>query len=217
MKGHIFKSDIALHVEGDLAPRQSRRMEAHLAECEECRVLADELRQSQNEIRGLRNEIVEASALNRVRSNVLAQVRAIEEHRTWLDRLGIWFWAYFRLKDAVLGTIALLLVGTAVWRATTTTYSPPFQGGVAAPSTKCCEASVEGRRQGRSETEALSSSVVLRKPHHRSRKNARRPPLLTQEENFVADSQPDDVVVKILTDDPDVVIYWLIDPKTGGF
>jgi hypothetical protein len=216
-----FQADLALYVEGDLTPARSAMLDEHIASCETCRALADELRQSQVEIRRLRNEVVDAAALHRVRANVLREIQLIEAQRTWLNRIGMWLWAAFRWRYAAFGMVAIAIGLAVVWGPRV--GSPPKLGGVAAPPRKCCEASIEGADGVVPKTYASTLRV-------RNHPAALRPsPLLTPEGSPPApvsldfqkaidfDSQEEDVVVKILTDDPNIVIYWLLDQKTGGF
>jgi hypothetical protein len=105
------------------------------------------------------------------------------------------------------------VAGTIMWQRDGS--SPPKLGGVAAPPTKCCEASVDG-------ADGVVPKTYASKSRLRNHPAAlRATPLLTQEGSLSPpvdlDSQKEDVVVKILTDDPNVVIYWLLDQRTGGF
>jgi hypothetical protein len=217
-----FQADLALYVEGDLTSARSAMLDEHIASCEKCGVLAGELRQSQAEIRGLRNEVVDAAALHRVRANVLQEIQLIEAQRTWLNRMAIRLRTTFRWRYAAFGVVAIAIVLAAVWGPRV--GSPPKLGGVAAPPRKCCEASLEGADGVVPKTYAST----LRVRNHPA--PLRASPLLTQEGSPPApinldfqkpiddiDSQKEDVVVKILTDDPNIVIYWLLDQKTGGF
>src|SRR5262249_32887282 len=126
-----FQADLALYVEGDLTPARSAMLDEHIASCGRCSVLADELRQSQDEIRRLRNEVVDAAALHRVRANVLQEIQLIEARRSWLNRMAIRLWATFRWRYAALGMVAIAIVLAAVWGPRV--GSPPKLGGVAAP------------------------------------------------------------------------------------
>ena len=188
---------IALYVEGDLEPDLARQLETHLGGCVECRGFADTLRETQAEMRQLRSEAIETSSLNRVRANVLQQVRAIEEHRTWLDWAAIWIWGGFRWRFALLGSVALVLFAVSLWRMSTTPLPSPEIASAMLPVIEIPKT-----------TEVAATVVPVQqhmKPQHRL-KPAHRVEL---------EARPD-TVVQILTDDPNVVIYWLID-QTGGF
>ena len=213
-----FRTEIALYVEGDLIPNRSRRVERHLAGCTECCALADDLRDSQAEIRQLRNEIVDASSLNRVRANVLEQVRTINERRTWFERSFIWLWA-FRFWQAALATVALALLAASIWRLTyNATPAVPIarQFDVQTPPSLQPETlslqTIDGSVPGKALTRA---SVARRSRRTHPVKQLTVP---SREQNMDGqDNQSRDVLVKIMTDDPNVIIYWLIDQKTGGF
>jgi hypothetical protein len=214
-----FPTDIALYVEGDLIPNRSTRLERHLAGCNECRALAVELRDSQAEIRHLRNEIVDASSLNRVHANVLEQVRTINERRTWFERSFMWLWANFRFRHAALATIVLALLAASIWRMT---YNPTSAGPIARqfevqPNQFLQPETLSPRTiDGSVPEKAMTRASLVR----RSRRThpVKQSALPSGEQSMDGqDTQSRDVVVKILTDDPNVIIYWLIDQKTGGF
>jgi hypothetical protein len=72
---------------------------------------------------------------------------------------------------------------------------------------------------------ALSGSRELRSPSAPSKVasrhllNGRSHPSFAKEGNIsepASSETPQEVVVKLLTDDPNVVIYWLVDQKNGG-
>ena len=64
MKCRYSENDVALYVEGDLAPAKASRIEAHLMECALCRDLAADLRESQAMFKNLRQDTVSAAALS---------------------------------------------------------------------------------------------------------------------------------------------------------
>jgi hypothetical protein len=69
-----LEEDIALYAGGDLPDGRVARVEQHLAECADCRVLAEELRAGQALLAELRDEPLEDAMVARVRRNVLAQI-----------------------------------------------------------------------------------------------------------------------------------------------
>src|SRR5262249_25490282 len=109
---------LALYVEGDLEQDLTQQLEAHLAVCDECQGFADRLRETQFTLRQVRNDIIETTSLNRIRANVLRQVRAIEERRGWIDRLGMLLWSGWSWRYSVLGCVTLILVSAVVWQLT---------------------------------------------------------------------------------------------------
>jgi len=200
-----WNSHIALYVEGDLERDLVRDLEKHLAGCDECRGFAEDLRQSQVSVRELRAEIVDNASMNRVRDNVLSQVRVIQERRTWLDRVGMFLWSGLRWRYAVLGSAALILVTFMAWRLSikrvSTVPAPPqiaLSVPVPAPVTQAPAAQKPA---------AAVTRTVARSP---KRLKAAEPVDVTLEK-----PNPPDTVVQLITDDPNVVIYWLIE-QTGG-
>jgi anti-sigma factor RsiW len=196
---------IALYVEGDLDPDLTRQVEAHLNACVECREFAEELQESQATVRELKNEIIENVSLNRVRSRVLDQVRRMNENRTSLDRIRVWLWGGFRWRYAVLGSVALVAMSLAVWRLTfrETPLAPPAATIPMSPAPVLAATATE--------SPAPIHAVVVPQKHRAARpvRVAERTGTEKQQE-----SKPD-TVVQILTNDPNVVIYWLLD-QTGG-
>jgi len=69
-----FERLIALHVEGDLAERQARNVESHLAGCATCRRFADELKASQGAMKDLRHETIYETDLHELRQRVVDAV-----------------------------------------------------------------------------------------------------------------------------------------------
>src|SRR5438477_10382495 len=83
MKCRYSKNDVALFVEGDLGQAQARDIEAHLVACDACRILAEELRESQSMFKSLKQDAVSVAALSSVRSRVLAEVEAGQARAAW--------------------------------------------------------------------------------------------------------------------------------------
>ncbi len=196
-----WNPNIALYVEGDLDRDVARELEIHLSSCVECRDFADTLRLTQSELRQLRSETIETSSLNRVRAGVLDQVRAMEMRRTWMDRTAIWLWGGYRWRYAVLGSVAVFAAALWIWQA-----SSPH---VPAPETVKAVSPHVGRPETGQVAVAGGGPGAPVKRHIKA--TGRMKPA-----EPAADEKNPDTVVQILTDDPNVVIYWLID-QTGGF
>ena len=100
-----------------------------------------------------------------------------------------------------------------------TTKAPLLgQGGVAAPSINIPVplAGADWVVRSRRTTPTAPSKVATR-----HLLNGRSLPSFSKEGKFVIaepapSDTPQEVVVKLLTDDPNVVIYWLVDQKNGG-
>ncbi len=71
-----FEELFALHVEGDLPERKRRAVDEHMAGCEACRDFAARLEASQRAVKDLRDEAVDAEALEEIRGRVLARIAA---------------------------------------------------------------------------------------------------------------------------------------------
>jgi anti-sigma factor RsiW len=208
-----WNPQIALYVEGDLEPEFARQLERHLDACEECRRFALAFQESQSEVRQLRSEVLSAAALDRVRAKVLQQVYVIEARRTWMGRLGIWFWGGFRLHYAVLSSVALILGSIVAWRlavqplpsatptlptaTTVTALQPPASAQTVAKRSVKWQAAIVRRSKGR---------VLPVVPET----------IETEAAAGVDAAMPQETLVQIQTDDPNVVIYWLVD-QPGGF
>jgi len=190
---------IALYVGGEIEAEMVDRIERHLAECEGCRGFAQELQQCQAEFRQLRNEPLEVTSLDRVRANVLSRVRTLEERRTWLDRFG------FRWRFAALGCAALVVLSLFGWRlATRVVPVHPLIDVVEAPP------------MARSVEPAPPDPVAVPKAKRRVRSAV--PTEAPKVEVVAAAVEPPpkpDTVIRIFTDDPSIVIYWLVEDKGG--
>jgi len=192
MSCHEFEGLIALHVEGDLDDTQRRRVESHLRSCLDCQALADELRESQAAFKSMRQDVAEQSVLSSVRARVLEDIAEIEAGSLF-ERL---FWGGFRQR-ATLAGIAMLLVGGGLWLASgrhgpSAPAEPPVAVRVTVPEP---------------ESERELVPPPLPKPAARPPRRNRPRPVAVREEH-----QPQ-VTIKLLTDDPNVIIYWLGDEK----
>ena len=207
---------LALYVEGDLEQDLAQQLEAHLAVCDECRSFVDSLRETQVTFRQVRNDVIETASLDRIRANVLRQVRAIEERRGWVDRLGMMLWSGWSWRYSVLGCVALVVVSAVAWRLTrVASMIEPHPRVVVSP-----------KPDPRTE-EAVSAPAESRPAITKPRQiiaAARIEPADPAEEVPVHEAIPfetvtkeisKDSVVQLLTDDPNIVIYWLIDPNGG--
>jgi anti-sigma factor RsiW len=203
MKCIYSTNDIALYVEGDLSPEKICDIEAHLANCPACRALAGDLSESQAAFKSLRRETVSAAALSSVRTHVMAELSARRFRMTW----GRWVYA-------VAGAVFVLVLGIALAHRradpvlqmvqTEPSASPAqpvitSEPDIQTPATKTVVAKVEVRRRAVSTRKAKElQTLEVTAPAE--------PPV----------EPPKQLVVKLLTDDPNIVIYWLVDQKGGG-
>jgi len=208
---------LALYVEGDLEQDLAQQLEAHLAICDECREFAEILRETQTAFRQVRNDIIETASLDRIRGNVLRQVRAIEERRGWIDRLGMMLWSGWSWRYSVLGCVALVLVSAVVWRLTR----------IANPIESQPRVVVSPKPDPRPEevpaAVAEESMPAMPQPRRVAQPAPVAPVVIAEETpvpqpvpfETVIEEQSKDSMVQMFTDDPNIVIYWLIEPNGG--
>jgi anti-sigma factor RsiW len=200
MKCRYSENDIALFLEQDIALPQGREIEKHLAICDACREFADELRESQSVFKSLRQDMVSAGALVSVRTKVLAEVGA----RRVRPALGRWIYAL-----AGASFVAVMAIGVAQYEHVRKPVAPPVQQIVKSDALpRASQAAVPLTR--------ATLTAGVRKPKARARVSV---PLTGPQEAAHAEistEPPKQLVVKLLTDDPNIVIYWLVDEKNGG-
>jgi len=161
-------------------------VERHLRECAGCQVLASGLQQSLALLKEAHHEPLAAAHFSAVRARVVAEV---EQQR----RRGA-LWARRRAWGYGLAAVAVALLAMLALR----TGRIPV-----------------AVRTNRSLTvAALSLPVVVARepvtppPHRRVVRHAVR-------SNVPDTSDPEPLIVKLQTDDPNVVIYWIADRKRG--
>lgn len=170
-----FEEFLALYLEGDLPGTEAERVETHLAACPDCRVFADQLRQSQAALKSLGDEEIAPAALLSVRSRVTERINRPK-------RFAYWVWAPAAAACAVLLVISF--------------YPREKRLAIPAPTVVA-----EATQAGMPVLQAGRGPAPLRKRVRAKRTTQARMPVL----------QP--LVVKMLTDDPDVVIYWITEPN----
>ena len=220
MKCMYSENDVALYVEGDVPPAKAREIQAHLSACIRCRDLAVELQESQAALKSLRQDNVSGTSLALVRSQVLAEIQA-GVRPVW----GRWVYA---LAGAVF--VGVLAVGWMLEmrrpRVQEIVKSDPPPPQAAVPlTTVIIDANNDTNRQ--SVRGSTANDISGREKANKAAKAKSNVPLregdVRQRRHEVAHTeiQPEQsepakpLVVKLLTDDPNIVIYWLID-NTGG-
>lgn len=168
-----FEERIALHVEGDLGPKEAAVVERHLGQCAACCALAEELRESQAALKTLRHQRVGEEIFAELRRSVLVNVR---------PRTATWKCAA-AAAVLVIAAAALFLRGP----------QRPQVGRAILPA-----AGVQTARSG---------DVPARPPKRRLQPRLAAP--------HVHKPDPEPLLVKLVTNDPDVVIYWLVDHNGG--
>ncbi len=197
---------LALWVEGDLPGTQVQEMEEHLSSCPACRTFRSELADSQTRFRALIDEPVNVEALDKIREAVL--VRTSRGSKTAGDKRPLVpAWAYT--------AAAALLIALIGW-----TALRPSQE-VEPVRTAQVEAIPEAPEVLRTPRVAPPEPDVQPEPVAVAAVRDPAPPTrpaVVEPETVVADatlSQTQSLTVKLLTDDPNVIIYWVID-QVGG-
>ena len=199
-------------------PAKAREIQAHLNVCTRCRDLAMELRESQAALKTLRQDNASGTSLALVRSQVIAQIQA-GVRPVW----GRWVYA---LAGAVF--VVVLAVGWMLEmrkpQVQEIVKSDPLPPPAAVPLTRGTvtidanndtnRQSVRGSETAREKANKASkanSNIPLREGDSRRRRQGVAHTDIQPEPSVSA--KP--LVVKLLTEDPNIVIYWLID-NTGG-
>jgi predicted anti-sigma-YlaC factor YlaD len=113
MKCRGFEKLLALYIEGDLGSRKARKVEAHLSECTCCRGFADELKQSQAELKAFAQVPIDSRHREAVREAVVTEILArpelIQRRRLWLPPEIRW------QRVTVVMAVILLAMATALF------------------------------------------------------------------------------------------------------
>lgn len=235
-----YETQIALYAEGDLSPSSSRDVEQHLRGCPACQAFLNELKVSQSMLKSLSEETLDAACYDTVRQTVLKRLSPQKSARRslglpprllWQWRpvwagglmlllcLGLaWQWPYRRERDAreqsresrasPAGNIApepapSLATGSSV-ASQTPSAKPEERSRSATPQ---MAANHEPDFLG----EAYSSATEL---EHPSEPEVEQGTILDPEppqETLAAPEEPPPLVIKLITDDPNIVIVWLVD------
>jgi anti-sigma factor RsiW len=208
MRLKCSENDIALYVEGELAPAPARAIQAHLVSCNACRNLAASLEDSQAMLKSLRQDTVSPAALSSVRTRVLAEIHAAAAWRPWRR------WVY-----AVAGATFAVVIGFGVIdRAPKTavvqeiveqvpaTPAVPVPSENTPPLLQTKNRAVIDRAYSADNAGSAVGAVYDRAPSGGT----------LPDEDRVTSSPPPPLVVKLLTDDPNIVIYWLVEKTDGG-
>jgi anti-sigma factor RsiW len=178
-----WEERIALHAGGDLPAAETAALEAHLAECEECRGAAGAYSSGFELLREAHGGPINAAHYTAVRTRVMAE----------LGRERVWRRILVCGVVAAAATVVLLLWPLAV-RAPEpirlAAYRPAPPAGI--------------------EVSRPAAPVRARHPAVHPAKRAPEAPLVHAVSE--PEKQPaEPLMVKMLTDDPNVIIYWIAD------
>ena len=187
------ENDIALYVEGDLAPAKAGEVQMHLLTCDVCKELAADLWESQASLKSLRQDTVSTAALSAVRARVLGEIR---------ERRSKWRWGRWVYSFAGAAFVVALVIGVA--SQIRRKASDPQIAKVDVPSLPAVVLETP-------------SAPAAEKDNHTGTATPKRSKRAVRRIEVPSSAEPArPLVVKLLTDDPNVVIYWLLDKENGG-
>ena len=234
-----FEGLVALHVEGDLPADEIGRLASHLAICSACRALAEELETSQRALRIHMHPPFDEEVLAQIRADVLAQVvrpralpfrRRVRKAAPWLAAaatllvaIGLWRFSGEPSPQTAPAPVEALSVGAPTVEAPTveapTVEAPTVEAPtVEAPTVE--EPSTPPPRSPRlqaSPVEETRISTLAPKLSSPPREAWEAPAEGTEagslpSEAFVESEPRDPTLIKIVSEEKNLVIYWLVDP-----
>jgi anti-sigma factor RsiW len=204
--------ELALWAGGDLPPAAAARLEEHLAGCPECRALAEGLRASQHALAALAAEPIDPEALARVRRGVL---RRLDERRPPRPAAP---WLY-----AAAAALALAALGLGLWLRGSTPAQPaevaaqpqaapaaPLEAPRGAPP-GAADATTAPREERK--TEVAAADTELAPPESPPAPPSAEPPVQRAAVTPAPEAATESIVIQIVSDDPDIVFYWLVEPE----
>ncbi len=184
-----FEKLIALDVEGDLPKNQAGGVSRHLRTCPHCQDFAEKLQASQSFLRELAGETPDEAALQEVRVGVLNRLRTEAAPKAF----PVWRFALGAALAAMLAFAAIMLRRSA--------SAPPVQ----ATAIMQPPAAMKAMRQAI----AAPPNSLIQSPKRVRTATARKSFSGAPRER--ARQRPEPLMVKLYTDNPNVVIYWQVD------
>jgi len=207
MKCTALESYIALYVEGDLPLSDQRRVETHLQSCTACNGLAEDLRESQSVFKVLRAASVNSSHLAGVRVRVLNQVGELEPAPGWVVTMHRLFFFGLRRRNAIAGVLLAVLTSGTVWysqsRGERKNDAPVVVAMLEVPPSALVSEVID--------PPADVTPVVKRIPPVQVLEvlPVEMPEVQSMDEPEQVQPQISQIPMKFVTDDPNIIIYWL--------
>lgn len=201
MSCHDFEGLIALDVEGDLDVSECHRLELHLRQCSACGLLAEELKESQSAFKSIRQDLPSEATLLSIRSRVLADVSDMQSD-SWFGRV---FLNGFRQRVTLAAAALLMFGGWLLWHThhvSTLEVTPALPVAVNQPPVVEPDPEV---------VISAPTPTPVRTPRIRQPKPAPAP--VRAAPDVVSEEPQVQVSIRLITDDPTVIIYWLGDEK----
>jgi len=213
MKCRAMEPLIALYIEADLAASDRRRVESHLKDCKACSCLAEDLRESQFMFKTLRAGTVNSSDLADVRERVLNEVGDLEPAPGWVVTMHRLFFAGLRRRNAIAGVLLAALITGSVWYSETRAVQ---EVGKEAPvDVASFEAPAPVDLQNVTPPSVVAPRIVNRAEPIAIAEVLPAEDLEVRaiEEPVPPEPQVSQIPMKFVTDDPNIIIYWLPSDK----
>lgn len=187
MKCPDFEKLIALDLEGDLPERKGKALAEHVKACRPCQEFVEKLKASQTLLKSLAQESVDDAVLQEVHEGVLKCLPTGDERQGF----PVWRYALGVGLTAVVVLAAITLLRPSRDRVADVTHAtlnqPATEVGGQQPPTLAPRSSVRATRD----------KSLSRRKHFSS--------------SLTASERPQQLTIKLVTDDSNVVIYWLVD------
>ena len=180
-----WEEKVALYAGGDLTAGEAAVVERHVGECASCQLLLSGLRQSLTLFREGHAEEVDAAHYAAVRSRVLAELGG--------GRTPWWRWTWV---GAAVAAVLLMVVAVR--------QKPPKTRGQTERSPVVAVARPENVPSVPGFSPAAAAPV---------RRRVHRKPAPPKQIVVNTELPADPLVVKLITNDPDVIIYWVTETK----
>jgi anti-sigma factor RsiW len=211
--------DLALYAEGDLDPADARVLEAHLRDCSACRGFLDELRASQRALKDLAGETLDEGAMDALRARIVAARLREPARPSTASRLAV-----AASLAAALAAASWLAVPSVRVRHTSSQTLPPSPLPLP-PSNepgpeRTAPAPLAPEPARRTAVRAPRAVVPKLSPEDadqlaRAVVAVSRIQSVGQALREAPSPYPPMPLVRLATADPNVVIYWRVDPNGG--
>jgi hypothetical protein len=195
-----WEEPIALYLGGDLPAAEAAGVERHLAECIACQVLASGLKETLALLKETHQKPIAEAHYAAVRARVLGELRSGRQRR--------WIWGFAAAAAALLLSVAVWYRPAKLRVIEIARPMPPRAPELISPPPK---------------QEPLKLAAW---PHHRrarpraleaARSRAPEAPeplkLAAQPQSPQRPEPAESITVRLETSDPDVIIYWITDPR----
>jgi len=211
MNCHDFEKLIALDVEGDLPQEKRGAVAEHMQACRHCQEAAAGLKSSQIMLKDLRNVTADEAVLQEVRRRVLNRLATEPAPRAlpmWRFALGAGLVAGLIFALIVLRRVSpnsVPVTAKAPAALETIRHTPAARAPSAVQISKGQD-TLESRRPA-----SAAQSCTGARPCGPTQVVAAKRAVTSSPRGTAAERHPEPLMVKLMTGNPNVVIYWLVD------